>query len=129
MKVQQLQQEKETLVAEQKQGGKNWTSEKQARLDAVVEELVDTTDALEAMNTADDEATPAPFIPKPGEEGFYHVRMTDGKKKFNSETGERFNFPFVQKFTKSEYKHFKEFGEALGYVDIEVLWDPTKNNK
>lgn len=130
MKIQQLQQEKETLIAEQKKGGKNWTPEKQERLDAVVEELIDATDALDSLNAeASETASPKPFIPEPGDEGFYHVKMTNGKKKFNPETGEQFNFPFVQKFTKSEYKHFKEFGGKLGYVDIEVLWDPAKNSK
>lgn len=132
LKWQQLQIEKKQLVAEQQKGGEAWTAEKQDRLDAVVEELIDLEEEIAALEVkevaAGTKGKTEKYVPEPGSEGFYHVRMTKGKKKFDPETGEQFNFPFVQTFTKGEYKHFAEFGSALGYVDIEVLWDPTKNN-
>lgn len=124
LQYKQLQQEKEQLVAEQKAGGKAWTKEKQERLDSVVENLVDVTEALENM-----EASEGKYVPEPGTEGFYHVSMIKGTKKFDPETGKQIAFPFIQTFTQGEYKHFSVFGRHLGYTDITVLWDPTKNKK
>lgn len=126
-------QEKEKLVAEQKAGGKAWTETKQARLDEVVVTLLDLQDELEGLEATAAEATatsenqenPTAYVPKPGTEGFYHVRMTQGSK-YDSETGEQIAKPFIQTYTKGEYKHFEQFGKALGYKNIEVLWDPTK---
>lgn len=116
-------------MAEQKAGGKAWTDAKQTRLDEVVVTLLDLQDELDALETASTAsevpANPTTYVPKPGTEGFYHVRMTQGSK-YDSETGEQIAKPFIQTYTKGEYKHFEKFGKALGYKNIEVLWDPTK---
>lgn len=89
-------------------------------------DLQDELDALEApAATETSTEVPTAYVPKPGTEGFYHVRMTQGSK-YDSETGKQIAKPFVQTYTKGEYKHFEKFGKALGYKNIEVLWDPTK---
>lgn len=114
---------------EQKAGGKAWTKEKQERLDSVVESLVDVSEALESLEKVETDQSTGTYVPKPGTEGFYHVSMIQGRKKFNEETGEQIAFPFVQMFTPGEYKHFSVFGKHLGYSDIKVVWDPTKDKK
>lgn len=122
-----LESERDTLTAAQKAGGKNWTTEKQARLEAVLLEIMDTQDDIAELTEPKEEeaVTPKNYVPKKGTERFYHVQMTKGKK-FDPNTGKQLNKPFIQMYTQSEYKHFEKFGKALGYCNIVVLWDPTK---
>lgn len=124
LRHQQLLEEKEQLVAAQQKGGKSWTPAMQERLDAVVEEIVDLEEALEP--TSEVEEKKDAYVPKPGEERFYHVQMIYGDDKYDSKTGNLIAKPFIQKYTPGEYRHFKEFANRLGYRDIKVLWDPTK---
>lgn len=124
--LQALESERDTLVTAQKAGGKAWTADKQERLEALLMEIMDVQDDIADLATPEDTSKEEAYVPKPGTEGFYHVQMTKGKK-FDPNTGEQISKPFVQVYTPGEYKHFAKFGEALGYCNIEVLWDPTKN--
>lgn len=124
--MQKLLDEKADLMARQ-QSKTNFTAKDQDRLDDVVMEIMDLEDDIAAANTAASIAAEASkvYTPKPGTERMYHVSMIKGKK-YDSETGKLLGTPFTQMFTPGEYKHFEKFGKHLGYTQIKVLWDPTK---
>lgn len=121
--------QKEQLVQEQAKGGKTWTPEKQSKLDSVVLAIVDLEEAIEKAKAGEGTEKEETYVPAPGTESFYHVRMTKGLLKYDPVTGERYNMPFVQIMTSGEFKNFSQFGPKVGYYDIKVLWDPTKNKK
>lgn len=104
----------------------NFTTEDQERLDEIVMEIMDLEDEIEAAESTVDNPKKA-YVPKPGTECMYHVSMVQGKK-YNPDTGKLLGKPFTQMFTKGEYKHFEKFGKHLGYTQVTVLWDPTKQN-
>ena len=72
------------------------------------------------------------YKPDDKEKHLYHVELE--KPIFSSSNGERLSTPFIQKFTKDEYKKFvgkknekdKSNAEMLGYT-VKVLFDPEKN--
>lgn len=72
------------------------------------------------------------YKPDDKEKHLYHVELE--KPIFSSSNGERLSTPFIQKFTKDEYKKFvgkknekdKSNAEMLGYT-VKVLFDPEEN--
>lgn len=118
-----------------------WTEEKQAELDAEKAYLSDIDDAILATGSekeAKKEETQAPkkeeakkevkagtgYIPEKGTEDMIHLRMYRGRR-FNPVNGKEESVPFVQMFTRSEWKAFKDIHQNMGYTIVKVLHDPT----
>ena len=86
-------------------------------LNQITMQIVDLEELLEKAKQAE-------FI-QPGEKNIFVVRITPASR-FDPATGKEISAPFVQKFTKPEYRQLVQNALALGY-SIEVLHDPTTN--
>lgn len=72
------------------------------------------------------------YKPDDKEKHLYHVELE--KPLYNPSTGKKISTPYVQKFTKSEFKQFvgkkgandKSNAEMLGYT-VKVLFNPEEN--
>lgn len=140
-----LQKAQSQLVSEREKTG-SLTPEKQAKLDSINEQLEYVEDAIDALDEVKEELDKTKaeladvksgkepdffkdYKPEPGTERFYHVAMCNGELKYDAKTGKRYNYPFTQIMTSGEFKNFSQFGDKVGYTNIKVLWDPTKNKK
>lgn len=63
------------------------------------------------------------FIPPKGQEHLAHIKIVKGQR-FNPNTGEELSTPYIQTFTKSEFRVFESAAQRLGYKIIEILHKP-----
>ena len=70
------------------------------------------------------EETKSDYKPNEKEKNLYHVELE--KPLYHPSTGQKISTPFVQKFTKNEYKQFESNAKMLGYT-IKVLFNPEEN--
>lgn len=63
------------------------------------------------------------FTPPKGQEHLAHVKIVKGKR-FNPETGDEISKPYIQTFTRSEFRVFEQAAERLGYKILEILHKP-----
>ena len=111
---------KAQLEALKAQSGKAWTTELQDELDEVVLFLVDVAEVEEATKPeANRYKVPA------SERHLFHVQLVHGRR-FNSFTGKEESYPYIQKFTRSEWNLFKENCANLGYIVLAILHEPSK---
>ena len=68
--------------------------------------------------------TKSDYKPNEKEKHLYHVELE--KPLYHPSTGEKISTPYVQKFTKNEYKQFESNAKMLGYT-IKVLFNPEEN--
>ena len=68
--------------------------------------------------------TKSDYKPNEKEKHLYHVELE--KPLYHPSTGQKMSTPFVQKFTKNEYKQFESNAKMLGYT-IKVLFNPEEN--
>jgi len=61
------------------------------------------------------------------EKNVFHVRLD--KKQFSAKDGSKLSVAFVQKFPKAEFAQFQKHASALGYTEVEVLWNPEIDYK
>ena len=61
------------------------------------------------------------YKPDSHEANLVHVVLD--KPLFNQKTGEKLSKEYIQKFTLSDWKVFKDYNQCLGYT-IEVLYEP-----
>lgn len=64
------------------------------------------------------------YKPNEEEKHLYHVELE--KPLYHPSTGEKISTPYVQKFTKNEFKQFESNAKMLGYT-IKVLFNPEEN--
>ena len=64
------------------------------------------------------------YKPDDKEKHLYHVELE--KPLYHPSTGQKISTPYVQKFTKNEYKQFESNAKMLGYT-IKVLFNPEEN--
>lgn len=94
----------------------SFTPEMQAKLD----DLVKYSEGV--LNGKQDEV--AKYVPAKGTEDLVHLRIVKGHR-FSPTTGKEVSEPFVQLYSRSEWRLFKEHHKSLGYTIVEVLHDPT----
>lgn len=111
---------KAQLEALKAQSGDAWTTELQDELDELAMFLVDVSEVEEATKPkANRYNVPA------SERHLFHVQLVHGRR-FNPRTGKEESYPYIQKFTRSEWNLFKENCTNLGYIIIAILHEPTK---
>ena len=79
-------------------------------------------DLKKSQDTPVEKKTKANYVPKSGEEGYYHALLE--KKSFNSKTGKRQSKPKVQIFDPKSWGIFERFSASHGY-SVDILHDPT----
>lgn len=98
----------------------NELTEYKAEVDAIMAEK-DAVQQAAAQQTETEQAEV--YKPKPGTENMIHLSVVRGRK-FNPLTGKEESAEYVQMFTYSEWKLFKEHHKGLGYTILKVLHDP-----
>lgn len=111
--------EKTALEAQKKAKGKNWTDAEQEKLTEVVMTISDLEEAAESKKAS----AKSSYEVKPGTEDLVHLLIVKGRR-FNSKTGKEESKPYVQLFTHSEWRVFKEHFKGLGYLILGVMHDP-----
>lgn len=89
-----------------------WTDSFQKQLEAIEAELA----SLEVPVTTYK-------VPK-GTADMLHVKLVKGRR-FNPNTGKEEAVPYVQMFSKSEYRVFEPAANRLGYTILEILHKPA----
>ena len=97
-----------------------WTEAMQKQLDKMQEEL---NPKQEVPETQTEEQKPTGFVPPKGQEHLAHLKIVKGQR-FNPETGAEISKPYIQTFTRSEYRVFESAAQRLGYKIVEVLHKP-----
>lgn len=111
--------EKTALEAQKKAKGKNWTEAEQEKLTEVVMAISDLEETAESKKAF----AKSNYEVKPGTEDLIHLRIVKGLR-FNPKTGKAESKPYVQLFTHSEWRVFKEHFKGLGYLILGVMHDP-----
>lgn len=88
-----------------------------SELNEITIKIVDLEEFIEKADNA--------VVIQPGEKNIFVVKITSSVR-FDQLTGKEISAPFVQKFTKPEYRQLVQNAKALGYT-LEVLHDPTNN--
>ena len=128
--------EKQKLVEAKAAFPDKWTDKTQAKLDKIVEDVVDLEEQLELAQdevpttesetptnqqpTSDEEEK---YTPAEGTEKMVHLQIVHGRR-FNPSTGKEESAPYTQLFTFGEFELFKENHKKLGYSVLKVLYDP-----
>lgn len=124
----QMLERKAQLEALKAQGEKSWTKEQQTKLDKLVLALVDIDDEIEAATPSQEVSVAGKkedeYVVSPSEKNMVHLELVYGRR-FDSNTGKEISSPFVQTFTQSEWRLFKQSFSRLGYVIKSVKHDPT----
>ena len=63
------------------------------------------------------------FVPPKGQEHLAFVKIVYGRR-FSPETGKEISKPYVQTFTRSEFRVFEASATRLGYKILEILHKP-----
>ena len=101
-----------------------FTSEQQARLDEVAEQIIDLEEQIE-LAPDEQSVVKTDYKPEPGTENLVHASIIRGRR-FDENTGKEVSTPYVQKFTYDEYKNFVKNAELLGYTIVKELYNPFK---
>lgn len=63
------------------------------------------------------------YVPPRGTKRLVHARVLRGHR-YNPNTGKPLNEPYIQMFSKNEFRVFQESAERLGYQILEILYQP-----
>lgn len=99
-----------------------WTDAMQKQLDKMQEEY-EGKESDAKVDTENSNASEHSFIPPKGQEHLAHVKIVKGQR-FNPDTGAEISKPYVQTFTRSEYRVFESAAQRLGYKIVEILHKP-----
>lgn len=108
-------------LIELKANKKAWTKELQEELDDLAATEVDLKDKVETM--AAELGVKAATVPE-GSEHLIHLLISKGRR-FSPITGKDETLPYLQTFTLSEFRLFKDNAKLLGYHVLKVIHDPT----
>lgn len=84
--------------------------------------IVDIDEELEQIKN---NATTEEYAVSPDERHLYHVLLLKGNR-YNPKTGAELAKPFIQKFAVKDFKNFQAYAAQLGYTEVTILFDPTK---
>lgn len=134
LKARQIQ--RKNALENVKKANKGLTAEQQEELNSIAMYLVDIDEAIESKSgTAEQpaseqgqQAVEAAYTPAPGTEKLVHVKIVRGRR-FNPNTGTEETQPYVQKFTKGEWRLFKKHHKKLGYSIMEIMYNPYGSTK
>ena len=128
--------EKQKLVEAKAAFPDKWTDKTQAKLDKLVEDIVDLEEQVELAqdevpipeseipaNKQSTSAEEEKYTPAEGTEKMVHLQIVHGRR-FNPSTGKEESAPYTQLFTFGEFELFKENHKKLGYSVLKVLHDP-----
>lgn len=135
LKARQIQ--RKNALENVKKAKKGLTPEQQEELNSIAMYLVDIDEAIEAKNAQPEQPAPgqeqpaeveAACVPAPGTEKLVHVKIVRGRR-FNPNTGAEETQPYVQKFTRGEWRLFKKHHKKLGYSIMEIMYNPYGSTK
>lgn len=135
LKARQIQ--RKNALENVKKAKKGLTAEQQEELNSIAMYLVDIDEAIEsksaqsgqpAQEQGQDAVKENEYVPAPGTEKLVHVKIVRGRR-FNPNTGAEETQPYVQKFTKGEWRLFKKHHKKLGYSIIEIMYNPYGSTK
>lgn len=135
LKARQIQ--RKNALENVKKAKKGLTPEQQEELNSIAMYLVDIDEAIEAKSAKPEQPASgqeqqaeveAAYTPAPGTEKMVHVKIVRGRR-FNPNTGAEETLPYVQKFTRGEWRLFKKHHKKLGYSIMEIMYNPYGSTK
>lgn len=132
IQLRSLKDEKERLLAARKADKEAFDKKGlQSRLDKVAEEIIDLEEQLEYEEQSEheeskeqNEVKKGKYVPAKGTEKMLCLKIVRRGRRYNPDTGKEERKPSTQLFTYGEWQLFKENHSRLGYIIVEVVYDP-----